>query len=118
MRLVLIIFSFFLLDGCASFVNLQSQCSSNTSYTDEWNCLRSAIVQGKAGYMNNTQRANYLAFGDGLLDQVKTGKKSDSQAKADLAIELSRTDPAATGNQEKITPYLCNRGGLEMVCND
>ncbi len=75
-------------------------------------------MQGKAGYMSSTQKANYLLFGDGLVDQVKTGKKSDSQAKADLAMELSRTDSAVTGNQETATPHLCNRGGALLVCND
>jgi hypothetical protein len=119
MRHFLIIFSLFLLPGCASIPSLESQCSaSNTAYIEEWNCVKSSIMQGKAGYMSSTQKANYLLFGDGLVDQVKTGKKSDSQAKADLAMELSRTDSAVTGNQETATPHLCNRGGALLVCND
>jgi len=107
------------LAGCSSMSGIQSQCGASTAlYLDEWNCIKNSIVQSKAGTMSDMQRANYLSLGDSLADQVKTGKKSDAQAKADLASEFARTNPAGGSDQGDSAPYMCNRGGGLVICND
>ncbi len=119
MRSIFILISLSALSGCSSMGSIQSQCgTSNSPYLDEWNCIKNSIVQGKAGNISEPQRETFIAAGDDLAAQVKSGKKSDSQAKADLAAELARTGTAARSDQDDSTPHLCNRGGGLIVCNN
>jgi len=119
MRSALCLILILLLAGCSSASSIQNQCGASTApYLDEWNCIRNSMVQGKAGTISDMQRANYLSLGDSLADQVKTGNKTDSQAKADLAMELARINPSGSSGRDDSGPHLCNIGGGLLVCND
>ena len=88
------------LNGCGSLVGAQDECSAaNQSFLPMWTCIRGAVAEGNAGMMNNAQGVRYLAVGNSLAEQVRSGRMTDAQAKAQLAIELERDNAAYNAEQ-------------------
>jgi uncharacterized protein YceK len=106
------------LSGCGSLVSTESQCSAaSQSYLTMWDCIRGSVAEGHAGAMNNAQGVRYLAMGDALAEQVRANKMTDSQAKAQLAVELERDSTAYNIEQRANSPVVCNSFGSTVVCN-
>jgi hypothetical protein len=82
-----------------------------------WDCIRGAVGEGNAGMMNNAQGVRYLAVGDALAEQVRSGRMTDAQAKAQLAVELERDNAAYNAEQRANSPVICNAVGSSVVCN-
>jgi hypothetical protein len=98
------------LSGCGSLVNAQNQCSAaRQGYLSMWDCIRGAVAEGNAGMMNNAQGVRYLAVGDALAEQVRSGRMTDAQAKAQLAVELERDNAAYNAEQRANSPLFATR---------
>lgn len=107
-----------LLTGCGSMVGAHSNCSqTNTSYIDMWGCIKGRIASGTAGLTNNSQTVRYVAAGDALAEQVKSGKISDIQAKALIAEELERAETSFNRSQSLSRTTVCNYIGNTLICN-
>jgi uncharacterized protein YceK len=105
------------LAGCGSMVDAHSSCSqSNPSYEATWNCIKGRISAGSAGMTNNSQAIRYVAAGDALLEQVRSGRMSDTQAKAVLAAELEQAETSFNRARSITSPTVCNRLGNSLIC--
>lgn len=67
--------------------------------------------------MNNAQGVRYLAVGNALAEQLRAGQISDTQAKAQLAVELERDDVAFNAERRANAGVVCNRVGDTVICN-
>ena len=106
------------LGRCGSVVRTQSACSAaNQSYLPMWDCIRGTVAEGKAGQMNNAQGIRYLAVGDALAEQVRSGQLSSAQAKAQLAVEMERDNTAYNAEQRAAAGVECTRIYNTVTCN-
>ncbi len=109
------------LTGCTTAAKYQANCSAaNSGYLDTWNCIRSGAANRRAPGYDSPQGMRYLAVGDALAEQVRAGRLTDTQAKAQLAIELERD---VTASQQAAAaasaggPVICNQVGTAVICN-
>ena len=106
------------LTGCGSMVGAHSSCSqSNPAYEAMWNCIKGRIASGTAGLTNNSQAIRYVAVGDALLEQVKSGRITDTQAKAAIATELESTETSFNRARAIASPVTCSFIGTTVICN-
>jgi hypothetical protein len=106
------------LAGCGSMVGAHSSCSqSNSGYEATWNCIKGRIASGTAGMTNNSQTIRYVAAGDALSEQVRSGRMTDLQAKAVLAAELEQGEASFNRARANNSPTVCNFVGNTMICN-
>ena len=88
-RLAGIIILLLLVSACGSMVKTHQTCTTkNASYKGTWACINKQVTANKAGMMNNSQGARFMAYGSMLLEKVQNKKLSNAEAKSLLAVEL------------------------------
>lgn len=88
-RLLLLTFAILTLGGCGSMVKTHQTCTTkHASYEVTWACINKQVTANKAGMMNNSQGARFMAYGNMLLEKVQNKKLSNAEAKSLLAVEL------------------------------
>ena len=105
------------LSGCGSMVATHQSCSATYSrYDMTWNCIRQQVAANRAGLMNNSQGVRFMAYGDMLLEKVRSKQLSDAEAKSLLATELDINDRSFNAERRANLETLRRSQGTTTNC--